>query len=106
MALSPSTISKEDSRELCTKLLLEISTKGDSLYPGNVILACNTQGMASKLGLCLNLRPRNFLIYDIIKNQKRVREMKMSILSFLKSLLSFRPKGTAFFRLKRNVTQI
>lgn len=90
-------VSKEDSRELGTKLSLEISTKGSSLCARNVILTYNTWEVVSKLGQCLNLRKRNFLIYDIIKkNQKGDREMKMGILNCLKSILSFRPKGIVF----------
>lgn len=62
-----------------------------------------TYRTVSKPGQSLNLRPGNFAIYTIIKkNQKGGREMKMSIVNFLKSLLCFRPKSTVFFRLRSN----
>ena len=63
-------------------------------------------GIVSKPGQCLNLRPRHFLIYSIVKkNQKGDREIKMGILNSLKSLTWFRPKGTMFFGLRSEHNQ-
>lgn len=65
-------------------------------------------GIVSKPGQCLNLRPRHFLIYSIVKkNQKGDREIKNtgSVLNSLKSLTWFRPKGTMFFRLRSEHNQ-
>ena len=61
--------------------------------------------MVSKAGQCLNLRPRYFLIYSIIKkNQKWGWEIKTDVLSSLKSLVSG-TEYSVFFRLRSEYNQ-